>query len=637
MVRVLLLIWIAGVMLACSQHEKASGDKTLAYPDILDIAFTPDSVRGGGGWFTDQGAWMGFTLPEKGKFTNGFCGPFDLDNRRWISKSLVQIGIMKNGEVIAPDAFKPDSLVYFPGQLYMESSFSDVLIRQNLFFTDKNHALLLCTTDKALDWYFEGSVWLGTAKTEMKGNNLVITLPRGEMVAVTFGESAEVMLTSSVYRASFPEQSKSRAVVFSFVNKEEELEMALNGAAQLIKNTDAARKAHQEKWNGYLTKVLRDSMPVNYDRIAVKALVTMLSNWRSSKGDLYHDGMVPSHAVGYFVGFWAWDTWKQAVATARFEPELAKNQIRSMFDFQDEQGMIADCIYSDKRENNYRDSKPPLAAWAVNEVFKQTGDTAFIKEMYPKLLKYYRWWYVNRDNDGNGICEFGATDGTVEAAAWESGMDNAVRFDDAVMVKNGENAWSFNQESVDLNAYLGYEYELLGQMAALTGEVFDEPDYRDSVRSFFFDAQDGYFYDRVLKGDFVRVQGPEGWTPLWTGLATPEQVTEVMKIISDTNKFSTYIPFPTLAADHPKFLPGGYWRGPIWLDQVYFGISGIRRYGYKDEADKYTDQVFTRLRGLQAGAPIHENYDTHDGTVLKAPHFSWSSAHLLMLYWDLGK
>ena len=48
-------------------------------------------------------------------------------------------------------------------------------------------------------------------------------------------------------------------------------------------------------------------------------------------------------------------------------------------------------------------------------------------------------------------------------------------------------------------------------------------------------------------------------------------------------------------------------------------------------------QVFDRLQGLKEGAPIHENYGTHTGELLKAPHFSWSSSHLLMLYDDYGK
>lgn len=629
----LLLLLVA----ACSNIQKKVPDQTEQYPNILNIVYTPEGLRGGRGWFTDYGAWMGFTLPASDRFTNGFCGPYDLDNRRWVSPALVQAGYVKDGKVVSPEAFHPDSLVYFPGKLYMKSSTSDVVMEQTLFFTGKNHALLICRSDKPLDWYFEGNFWDPDGKVETKGKSLWMEFPRGEVAAVTFGEKADLMLTSSLYKASYDNRTDRQAVVLSFFNSRKEAEAGLTTAAALLKQASEQEEIHRERWNAYLDRVLRPDLPEEYDRIAVKAMVTLLSNWRSSKGDLLHDGMVPSHAVGYFVGFWAWDTWKQAVATARFEPELAKNQIRSMFDYQDAQGMIADCIYSDKQENNYRDSKPPLAAWSVMEVFQATQDTAFLKEMYPKLLKYYRWWYQYRDHDGNNICEFGATDGTEEAAKWESGMDNAVRFDDAKMVKNTENAWSFDQESVDLNAYLAYEYDLLKQMAAWVGEEFDEPDYREKIRDYFFDEQEGYFFDRKLNGDFIRVQGPEGWTPLWTGIATPEQTAKVMKIIADTNKFSTFIPFPTLAADHPKFLPGGYWRGPIWLDQVYFGISGIRKYGYKEEADRYTEQVFTRLKGLSGQAPIHENYDTHDGSLLKAPHFSWSSAHLLMMYWELHR
>lgn len=634
------ILWIGIVIFCfvnCKPGKITEPEKAFAYPDILNITYTPDQMKGGKGWFTDYGAWMGFTLPEANKFTNGFCGPFDLDNRKWISRSLVQVGYVENGKIMPPDVFRPDSLVYFPGQLYMKSSLSDVSVSQRLFFTDKNHALLVCQSNRELDWFFEGNIWGEENKSEVINRSVVIYLPGGEVVGVTFEKEAEVMLTSSVYKTSFSTPANRQTVVLSFFNQKEELPAGLKKAETLLEQSGLELKQHTQRWNSYLKKVLREDMPESYNRIAVKAMVTLLSNWRSSKGDLLHDGMVPSHAVGYFVGFWAWDTWKQAVATVHFEPELAKNQIRSMFDYQDEAGMIADCIYSNKRENNYRDSKPPLAAWSVYEVYKETADTAFVREMYPKLLKYYRWWFRYRDHDGNGICEFGSTDGTEEAAKWESGMDNAVRFDEAKMVKNGEDAWSFNQESVDLNAYLCYEYRLLQQMADLIGEKFEEPDRTEEIRTYFFDSQNGYFFDRILKGDFVRVEGPEGWTPLWTEIATTEQAGKVMKIIADTNKFSTYIPFPTLAADHPKFLPGGYWRGPIWLDQVYFGISGIRKYGYHEEADRYTDQVFTRLKGLSGKAPIHENYDTHDGSVLKAPHFSWSAAHLLMMYWEYGK
>ena len=111
----------------------------------------------------------------------------------------------------------------------------------------------------------------------------------------------------------------------------------------------------------------------------------------------------------------------------------------------------------------------------------------------------------------------------------------------------------------------------------------------------------------------------------------------MMSLLTDTTKFSTYIPFPTIAVDNPKYNTRGYWRGPICLDQTYFAIRGLRNYGYHELADQYTLQVFDRLQGLKEDKPIHENYGTHTGERLKAPHFSWSSSHLLMLYSDYGK
>lgn len=156
-----------------------------------------------------------------------------------------------------------------------------------------------------------------------------------------------------------------------------------------LSNPQEGLKANKERWEGYLTKILRKDMKPEYDRIAVKAVVTLISNWRTHRGGLLHEGIVPSHAAYYFVGFWAWDTWRFSAALAKFNPKLAKDNIRAMFDYQQPDGMIIDCIYTDPAENNARDSKPPLVSWAVDEIFTHTNDTAFISEMYPQLMAYY--------------------------------------------------------------------------------------------------------------------------------------------------------------------------------------------------------------------------------------------------------
>ena len=635
----LLTAVVAGFTAACNPaSENIPTGQRYEFNNILDIAYTPDTLTRCRGWFTDAGSWMGFTLPQKDHWVNGFCGPFSLDmnRRQWMAQSAVTVGYADQANVI----FTPDSTCYFPGELYLSASSEEGKIIQRLNFLDASTALLRIHSDAGKELSLTASQWGKEIQVQTDQNTVIARHPSGEIVALTFTPDVSVKGTDNNYQAKINGSEHDTYVAISFYTGEKELSAGLQKAQLALSNPQEGLKANKERWEGYLTKILRKDMKPEYDRIAVKAVVTLISNWRTHRGGLLHEGIVPSHAAYYFVGFWAWDTWRFSAALAKFDPELAKDNIRAMFDYQQPDGMIIDCIYTDPAENNARDSKPPLVSWAVDEIFTHTNDTAFISEMYPQLMAYYKWWYNKRDHNRNGMCEYGSTDGTLEAAAWESGMDNAIRFDDAKMLKNNgaEDAWSMDQESVDLNAYLALECKLLKKFASILGVTFDGPDYSSQVADYFFDKEKGFFFDRRLKdGSFIQEPGCEAYTPLWTEVATADQVKAMLPLLTDTAKFSTYIPFPTVAADNPKYNPRGYWRGPIWLDQTYFAIRGLRNYGYNKMADEYTLQVFDRLQGLKEGAPIHENYGTHTGELLKAPHFSWSSSHLLMLYDDYGK
>lgn len=531
---------------ACSSAKQNKFALRYQYANILDITCTPDTFTQCGGCFTDLGSWMGFTPPQKTKWVNGFCGPYSIDSRQLISRSLITAGFANAKPNDKPQVFRPDSVSYFPGELYLSASSEVGNIEQRLVFVDDSEALLMCKSNVTTPYLFTNDVMATGTKYEINQNSCIFTMSTGEVVAVTFSPESKLRLTKQGYESV--SSSKEGQAVISFVSNPRELDAKLEKARAIVTNPSKYVAEHNKRWEDYLSKVLRPQMPQAYSRIAVKSVVTLISNWRSAKGGLLHEGVVPSHAVGYFVGFWAWDSWKHAVALASFAPELAKNQVRAMFDYQQEDGMIIDCIYVNKGENNSRDSKPPLAAWAVDEIFKATNDTAFVKEMYPQLLKYYRWWYTHRDHDHNGICEFGAVDGTLEAAAWESGMDNAIRFDNSKMVKNGDNAWSLDQESVDLNAYLVVEYRLLKKMSGLIREPFQELDYTKDINNYFFDNKVGFFFDKKFDGTFIREEGSEAYTPIWANIATKEQVAQSLKLLTNPSKFSTYIPFPTAAA-----------------------------------------------------------------------------------------
>jgi len=524
--------------------------------------------------------------------------------------------------------------------------------------------------------------------------------------------------------------------------------------------------ATQQRWQQYLKKgmtVANNSRKRSsaQDKVAIKAMETLNGNWRSPAGKLIHDGVTPSVTARWFNGVWAWDTWKHAYAMAHFNSEIAKENIRAMFAYQvqaddairpQDEGMVIDAIFYNKDKTrggdggnwNERNTKPPLASWAVWEIYKATNDVSFIEEMLPKLQRYHQWWYRNRDHNQNGLVEYGATkhryhnnaDGKISfkvrylkqpssadinlktcqsekknwyscsgitlyqniiassnyddidigaqhGAGWESGMDNAARFgfinaeqltdyakekyqgdtlkarkDWQVMFYENNNSagellgFSINQESVELNTYLAHEKTLLAKMARLLKQNKQADDYNQQakilakrINQCFFDEDSGFFYDRSFKASdkadkygctgqllTTRGRGPEGWSPLWAKIADSDKAEQVKNVMLKSNEFNSTIPLGTAALSNPAYDADIYWRGRVWLDQVYFGLIALDNYGYHQDAKALAEKLFNNAEGLSENGAIRENYNPETGAVQGATNFSWSAAHLLMLY-----
>ena len=618
--------------------------------------------------FSDMGAWHGYALPNINSTSHygGFTGPLSMKMwGQWLSKNLCQLELTDATNMSAIDLSQAKAkLNYKPGKLEQILSLEKFDIHLSLIFVSERTSLVQTEIKNKSEEQL--SLFVGW-KGELfpKG----ISLSKSEKgLRIDYKDDEEFFLVQNDSDKSL-QISPDKLSYQMFIKEKQEIEAG--GTLELnllnshyfnkkeaeeenaqydswLNNTKALFDANTSRWNGYLNKALASNNPLldktENRKLAAKCVQTLMTNWRSPAGDLKHSGVFPSAAYQGFYGFWSWDSWKQAVALVRFNPELAKSNLHSMFQYQDEMGMVADCVYFDPKENNWRDTKAPLASWAVLEIYKATKDLSFVKEMYPKLVKYHDWWYLYRDHDKNGLCEYGSTDGTLIAAKWESGMDNAVRFDDSKMLKNNQNGWSMNQESVDLNAYLQAEKSDLAELANLIGNSNEAKIYKqdadklkERISSDFWDEETGFFYDREIEtGKLLTVQqGPEGWIPLYTGIASKEQAKRVVSILMDSTKFATKVPFPTLVADHEKFNPlKGYWRGPVWLDQAYFGIKALEQYGYNKEAHLLSKKLLQNAEGLLDDAPIRENYHPISGEGLNANHFSWSAAHYLMLITD---
>ena len=654
---------IAISMISCNRQTTENQNDSKLFNlrnDVLNFVGTPDSAYSRSSLvFSDQGAWFGFGLHDETHQSMGFSGPFLMtqENGVWCSQDLVKFNI--NG--INPEEF---DRIQTSDNSHLQQVFESksLRIKQDLHFISGSSVLIstkvtnLSTKKFSLQSDFSGRLFLEGMSIQGIKNGISLQSDKSRAIGsvkLCTGEPTSITVEKESYQISLSaidlaqNETKEFIVAVSFIFPEYTRENENALIVQAAQDYDASlevRQLEKSKQINSLEKKLDANWTDDvYKDLLTKSVLTLQNNWRIPTGELKHAGVFPSYHYVWFNGFWAWDSWKHAAALAHYDVELAKNQIRAMYDFQDKNGFIPDCIYRDTliEKHNYRNTKAPLSGWAVWEVFSQDQDLKFLNELYPLVKKQHTWWYQFRDHDQDGLCEYGSTDGSLIAAKWESGMDNAVRFDESAILKNRNGAYSLNQESVDLNAYLFAEKRFLLEMANALNKSEDVKKLQKEmevlkaqIQTTFFDKKTGWFYDVSLDGKtFVDVMGCEGWIPLWAGCATDNQARKVHKNIMNKQFFNTKVPLPTLSASHPKFNPdGGYWRGPNWLDQSYFGVVGLHEYGFHNDAYALTRKLMHNAEGvLQKGQAIRENYNPMTGDGLESYNFSWSAAHYLLL------
>ncbi|MEE9407167.1 MAG: trehalase family glycosidase [Polaribacter sp.] len=623
--------------------------------NVLNYQTSPTKKNDKSGlMFSDQGAWFAFSFPDSISSTTGFSGPFLMtqQNGVWSSASLTNLVIENNHWI----SHKTNS---FNSHLEQTFHSENLELKQQLVFSSGHTAIIKSTLKnksnllQKVNYYFKNEDLLADGLSFSTNNNLLtITSSKTDAVGhIIFSNNIVLNSTDSTYNSDKislelkPNEIKEFTISQTFIFKEhswnDELNSIKNSTFQSVLDYRKAEK------NTQLKLLIENRKPQfkdeKYAEVLAKAHLTLQNNWRIPAGEIKHAGLFPSYHYKWFNGFWSWDSWKHAVGLSFYKIDLAKKQIKLMFEFQNEDGFVVDCVFRDTliEKHNYRDTKPPLSVWAVTKIYEKDKDLEFIKYMYPKLKLYHEFWYNKRDHDKDGLCEYGSTDGSLIAAKWESGMDNAIRFDNSKILKNGKDAYSIDQESVDLNAYLYAEKLYLAKLATALQKNDDAKKLtkeaevlKVKIQSQFYDKKGGWFYDTTLDGKiFIKGEGSEGWTALWAKAATQKQA-EVVKVkMMNPKKFFTKVPFQTMSADHEKFNPlKGYWRGPNWLDQAYFGVKSLRNYGFEEDADKATVQILKGAEGiLEKGKSIRENYHPLTGKGLNAKNFSWSAAHIIML------
>lgn len=421
------------LLMTVSALAESSGSSTpfsiYDFPNVLEsrlpVASDPTV-------FTDLGAWHGFSLPvdnsslpEHLLHLGGFPGPY-FHGIDWISNCLAQI-VVENAATGA--AFIPISpsvkLAGYPGMLTQQFRLYDplhntasVLVDVRLVFVSARSALIkfsiynspVCPVefrlrlsgDAALSQSPSGEKATISAKadpsTTLFVDNLAypeafttVTLPTFSLSGLDISPAnvsyTALLANKTTGDTTFtlqPSETLSFTFAQSLVFNQSEWdaeETALNKV--FAQNPDTFVNDTANRWAKDINTVFShlsasaQSVLAQAQWLCVKAVQTLRTNWRSPAAILYHSALFPSYKD--YHGVWAWDSWKHAAALSLFDPALAQEQILALFDYQRTNasepgfyGMIPDVFVPLNASNiNWKNSKPPLATWAVEALLHQ--------------------------------------------------------------------------------------------------------------------------------------------------------------------------------------------------------------------------------------------------------------------------
>lgn len=237
--------------------------------------------------------------------------------------------------------------------------------------------------------------------------------------------------------------------------------------------------------------------------------------------------------------------------------------------------------------------------------------------------------------------------------SWESGRDDVVVFGfidkeqlDKYVVNGGKRSdwtvkfvenrsqdgtllgYSLLQESVDQVSYMYSDNYYLAEMVIIFGKLEEVKRYRQLVQQFadyinicMFDSIIQFYYDVRIEDKLLangcagksiveRGKGSEGWSSLFNGAVTQVNVDAVVKVMFDFKEFNIFVSLGTAALINSVFGVDIYWRGRVWVDQFWFGLKGMERYGYRDDVLKLADTFFRYVKGLIVDGLIQENYNS---------------------------
>ena len=342
----------------------------------------------------------------------------------------------------------------------------------------------------------------------------------------------------------------------------------------------------------------------------------MANNLIGPQGQIAYEAMMPSKLS--YVGLWLWDSAMHALAFRHVDPELARNQIRTMIACQLEDGMLPDAVYDEgiiatiDHPISAEVTKPPILAWAALKLHETDPDPDFLQEIYIPLVRWNAWWFAMNDDDVDGLAQYNHP--------YSSGLDDNPLWDHGMPV-----------ESPDLNTYLCVQMGSLAKIAEILGINFEANMWRKRAAAIvqrmikdMWDEERGLF-QALYDEQPIPVMTPFNLYPLWTGQLPDHIRDRLLAHLTNPEAFWGEYSLPSVAYNDPNFDPQTMWRGPVWVNINYFFIEALRQIGEFELADQLREKT---LNLIMSHNSIYEYYNALTGEPpdTAVDIFGWTAA-----------